>query len=233
MRIRFAPRLVPTLAAFAMIALMVWLGRWQADRAGEKTERQAMFEARVREAPLALSGDSGPAEALIFRRVRVTGLWVPEGQIFIDNQIHQGRAGFHVVTPLRVAGSGRVVLVNRGWTPRTAHYPAAPPVGAPAGEAQVTGLAALPPRRVLELSRETISGNVWQNLSLERYAQHTRLALLPVVVLSDGPEPGFVPVREQPDAGIAKHREYSLTWFSLAATLAILWIVLSVRRDSA
>jgi len=38
-------------------------------------------------------------------------------------------------------------------------------------------------------------------------------------------------VREKPDAGIAKHQEYALTWFSLAATAFALWIVLNVRRE--
>ena len=37
-------------------------------------------------------------------------------------------------------------------------------------------------------------------------------------------------VVETPDAGIAKHREYSLTWFSLAATLAALWVGLNLKR---
>jgi cytochrome oxidase assembly protein ShyY1 len=39
-----------------------------------------------------------------------------------------------------------------------------------------------------------------------------------------------VPTREQPDAGVAKHREYALTWFSLAITTLALWIVLNLRK---
>jgi cytochrome oxidase assembly protein ShyY1 len=37
-------------------------------------------------------------------------------------------------------------------------------------------------------------------------------------------------VRESPDAGVDKHREYALTWFSLAATVLALWIALNARR---
>jgi surfeit locus 1 family protein len=233
MRIRFAPRLVPTLAAIAMIALTTWLGRWQSDRAGEKEALQATFEARSREAPVMLSPSSGPADALLYRRVRVKGRWFPEGQVFIDNRIHEGRAGFHVVTPLRVAGSERVVLVNRGWVERSAAYPQAPDVQPPAaGDVEVTGLAALPPKRYLELSTDTVSGNVWQNLSLERYAEKMRIGVLPVMVLADIASPGLAPVRERPDTGIARHKEYSLTWYSLAATVLALWVVYS-RRTTA
>src|SRR5688572_23587 len=230
---RFGARLLPRLAALAMVALMVSLGSWQERRAEEKAARRATFEARTRETPLVLSGSSGPAEALLYRRLRVSGRWVREGQIFIDNRIHQGRAGFHVITPLAIAGSERVVLVNRGWVPRTATYPAAPDVPVAGGEVELTGLAALPPRRVLELSGETVSGNVWQNLSLERYAQRMRTAVAPVVILADAPAANAVAVRERPDAGVAKHQEYALTWYSLSATLAVLWLVFSVRREAA
>ena len=159
-----------------------------------------------------------------------SGRWIAERQLFIDNQIHRGRAGFHVVTPLRLAGSDAAVLVNRGWVARTAAYPRVPEVAVPRGDIEVGGLAALPPRRVLELSAETVSGNVWQNLSIERYARATGLKLLPFVVLAESAAPGLEPVRAQPDAGVEKHREYALTWFSLAATVLALWIALNLRR---
>jgi surfeit locus 1 family protein len=231
MRIRFAPRLVPTLAAVVMIALTVWLGRWQTHRAEEKEARQAMFDARLREAPVALGADSGPAEALLYRRVRASGEWIAAGQVFIDNQVHQGRAGFNVITPLRLAGSDRAVLVNRGWTARTPAYPAAPEVRVPAGPVTLEGIATLPPVRFLELSSETVAGNVWQNLTLARYAERMHQRVLPVLVLADTAGEGLAPVRERPDFGIERHREYALTWFSLAATLAVLWIVFTFRRE--
>ena len=224
--------MVPTIAAIAMIALTFSLGRWQSGRAEEKAARQAAFAARSAETPLALGGSSGPADALLYRRVRVAGEWDATGQIFIDNQIHNGRAGFHVITPLRIDGGARVALVNRGWTARTAAYPSAPPVRVPEGRVLVTGIATLPPKRYLELSGETISGNVWQNLSLARYAERMRVELLPVMVLADTPAEGLVAVEEKPDAGVAKHREYALTWYSLAATLVALWIFYSFRRSA-
>ena len=155
---------------------------------------------------------------------------MPDGQIFVDNRIHGGRAGFHVVTPLAIAGAGALVLVNRGWVPRSGAYPASPDVPVPAGEQVVEGLATVPPRRVLELSKETVTGNVWQNLVISRYAAQFRREVLPVVILAAPPGPGLAAVEEKPDAGIAKHREYSLTWFSLAATVAALWVGLNLRR---
>jgi surfeit locus 1 family protein len=196
-----------------MIALTFSLGRWQTQRGDEKAVRQAMLEARAREAPMVIGDSPGPAEALLYRHVRVTGQWIPEGQV-------------------RVAGGRRAVLVNRGWIARTADYPRAPDVPVPSGEAHVEGLAALPPARFLELSSETVSANVWQNLSLARYAERMRMELVPVLILAEPPAHGLVAVHERPDTGIERHREYALTWFSLAATGAVLWIVFSFRRQA-
>jgi surfeit locus 1 family protein len=213
-----------------MIALTISLGRWQMHRAEEKEARQSMLESRMAEPPVRLTGSVPSAEPLLFRRVHAEGDWLPERQIYIDNQIHDGRAGFAVVTPLRLRGSASAVLVNRGWEPRGPEYPQAPRVDAPAGPVAVDGIATLPPARFLELSSETVTGNVWQNLSIERYRTRTGLDVLPVVVLADPPAPGLASLAERPDFGVAKHREYELTWFSLAATVFVLWVALNLRR---
>lgn len=219
-----------TAIAVATFALLAWLGSWQLGRADEKRGRQALFDARMRESPLVLTGSVPRPEPLLYRRVRARGTWIAEGQVLIDNRIREGRAGFHVVTPLRLEGQREAVLVNRGWIARGRDYPAAPRVAVPSGPVEVSGIATLPPARVLELSPETVSGNVWQNLSIARYAQRMRLEVLPVVLLADTTAPGLVAVEEKPDAGVAKHLEYALTWFALAATVAALWIVLNVKR---
>jgi surfeit locus 1 family protein len=230
-RYTFAPRAVPTLAAVAFVALTMALGRWQAHRAEEKLQRQALYEARMREAPVRLTGAVDSADPLLFRRVTAAGRWIAERQVFVDNQVHAGHAGFEVVTPLRLAGSDATLLVNRGWIERDANYPRAPRVPVPSGDVEVTGLATVPPARFIELSSQVISGSVFQNLSIERFGQWSGLAALPVVILADTPGEGLTAVTEAPDAGVAKHREYEFTWFSMAATAAVLWIALNLRRS--
>ena len=221
---------MPTAAAVAMAALTLWLGNWQLDRAQQKRERQSLFEARSHDTPLQLTGSVPSAEPLLYRRVRMDGTWLESLQFYVDNRIEAGRAGFHVITPLAIAGSDAAVLVNRGWIARGPEYPRPPRIATPRGAARVSGMAMRPPARVLELSSQTVAGEVWQNLSIERYAAHARLKLLPVVVLAEPAGQGLAAVREVPDAGVEKHIEYAFTWFALAATVTVLWIALNLRK---
>jgi surfeit locus 1 family protein len=230
-RYAFAPRVVPTLAAAAFIALTGWLSHWQAGRAAEKDGRQALYEARMAEPPLEIAGPVASAEPILFRRVHASGKWIEGKQAFVDNQVHEGVAGFEVVTPLELAG-GAVVLVNRGWVARSAAYPSPPKVPVPPGRAQVTGLATLPPRRFVELSPQAIAGNVFQNLTLERYRNWSGIDVLPVMILADPTDPGLVAVSERPNAGADQNREYEATWFLLAATAAVLWLALNLKRTA-
>jgi surfeit locus 1 family protein len=226
----FTPRLVPTLAAAAFIALTVYLGRWQAHRAAEKLERQAEYEARMSEPPVRLAGPVEAAGPLVYRRVRAAGRWLAGRQVFVDNKVHAGKAGFEVVTPLAIAGGHEAVLVNRGWVARDAGYPRPPQVEVPTGEVTVTGLASEPPARFIELGPGAISGNVFQNLTVERYRQWSGMRVLPFVILADDPGPGLAAVTEHPDAGVEQHRQYEATWFLLAATALVMWVALNLHR---
>ena len=219
-----------TAAAAGLIALTLWLGNWQLDRAQEKRERQALLEARMNDNPLTLTAAGSDAQALLYRRVRAAGRWLGERQFFVDNQVHDGRAGFNVITPLALEPGPGVLLVNRGWIARTPDYPRAPRIAVPGGHVEISGLATRPPARFLELSPQTVSGDVWQNLSIERFEKASSLQTVPVVALLDTPPEGLAPVREKPDAGIAKHVEYAFTWFALAATAFALWLGLNLKR---
>jgi surfeit locus 1 family protein len=212
-----------------LVALTVYLGVWQTGRGDEKEERQRLLEARVREAPVLLTGAVPSAEPLLYRKLRASGEYDAAGQIFLDNQVLQGRAGYFVVTPLKLR-DGAIVLVNRGWIARGPSYPQPPQAPVPAGPVDVTGLAVLPAARFIELGPQTVSGRVWQNLTIARFQATTRAPVLPVVLLADTPGPGLAAVHEAPDAGVARHREYALTWFSLAATALVMWVALNLKR---
>ncbi len=226
----------PTLAALVVVVLTVSLGNWQLRRADEKRALQAQRDAAERDAPVDLSASGNDADALDGRRVRVRGRFVSEFEVFIDNRTHRGVAGFHVLSPLRLAGSDSHVLVLRGWVasdPRERWR--VPRVPTPEGEVQVEGIAQRELAHTLELGRTPEPGpddRIWLNVDLDRYRRWSGLAVRQPIVRELAPpqtsagdfDDGLVRDWPQPGGDVEKHVAYAFQWYSMAALAAGLWI---------
>ena len=220
---------MPTIAAFLAVALTAYLGHWQQVRAaGKRAAQQETGEKNIL-SPVRLDARTRDA-AMRHRRAIAVGEWQAAGQIFIDNQVNRGIAGFHVITPLKITDTDTVVLVNRGWIARDATYPLPPSVKVNAGLVSVSGKLSVPSTRFLELSNQSVQGAVWQNLTIERYQKATHKNVLPFVLLAQDATAPLEIVNAPADAGADKHVEYMLTWYSLSATVMVLWLVLNTRR---
>ncbi len=220
--------MLPALAAIATIAVCVAAGNWQHDRMRAKEALRAQFDAAAAAEPIAIASIPNAADwaLLRYRPVTATGEYLAGRQIFIDNKVVAGRAGFHVVTPL-VVGDGRVVLVNRGWIAQTTSRAALPDAPPPPGIVTVRGRVAIPAAGYIELQPEMADGPIWQNLDLARFAVATGLAILPVIVEATAaprPDDGLVRAWPAPDFGIETHRIYMMQWYAFALLAAGLWI---------
>lgn len=230
-KIYFSPAVVPTIAALFAFCLTFYLGHWQQGRAAEKRALQSEFNVRALAVPVQLASNTSGPELLKYSRAVARGEWDLSGQIYIDNKFESDAVGFYVITPLTLAGANRQVLVNRGWVARTATYPQPPNIAVPQGTVTVEGVLTLPSARFLELSKNTIQGRVWQNLTVERYARETGRSVMPLLLLQKDTTAPLRPVTERPDARAEKHVEYMLTWYSLAVTVVVLWLVLNIKRE--
>ncbi len=205
--LRFRPRWWAALLAAAGCGAGVLLGNWQSGRAEDKR-----------------------AAAAAEKRVTLRGTFVATYTVFLDNKVHRGRAGYHVVQPLRLA-DGSHVLVNRGWVAADPRRERLPEVRTPAGEASVEGVRLERFPRAMSAGPRP-EGPVWQNIEFGEFAAWSGLTLAPYAVeqhsaLEDGLE------REWPrsDAAVDKHRSYALQWYSLAALSVVIFLVLGFRRD--
>jgi surfeit locus 1 family protein len=226
----FRPALWPTVATIAAIALFVVAGFWQRDRMQQKLALGLQVEAAAHNAPVPLPTASDWPRWR-YRRVIVEGTFDAAHQILVDNKVHEGHAGYYVVTPL-VQDDGRTVLVNRGWI-AGGERKALPSVPPPQGRVTVTGRIDFPPSKYFELKHDTVSGALWQNLDLARYTQATGVAVLPIVVEQTQPiVSGDTLARDwpAPDFGADKHWMYMMQWFLFAALAAAFWLYFAFRR---
>ena len=230
-RYRFRASLWPTLAALAGVVATLALGNWQLGRGHEKAVLAQRIDTASHDAPIGLTGAQVNADDVVWRRVEVSGRFEPKYEVLIDNRIVRGAVGYYVVMPLKIEGSERYVLVNRGWVAGTGSRGTLPQIATPAQPVRITGLATAPSKRYLELSTKTVEGNVWQNLTLERYRATVPIALQPVVIQQESKlDDGLVREWSAPDLGIDKHYAYAFQWFVMAAAIVIIYIACNVRK---
>ena len=137
----------------------------------------------------------------------------------------QSRPGFFVVTPLQLTGSQQVILVQRGWVPRSfTDRTALPPVQTPAGQVQLQGHLAPWPSRMYDFGAVE-EGPIRQNLDFTAYRLQTGLPLLELSVQQSGAASEGL-LREWPEvaSGVEKHHGYAFQWFGLSALIALLYV---------
>ena len=222
--------------ALAAMALTASLGRWQLSRAAEKEALQAAIAERQRlpaldGASLAQALSEDQARELLHRAITLRGQWLADRTVFLDNRPMARQTGFYVLTPLRLTGSDRVVLVQRGWAPRhQVDRSLLPPVQTPTGEVQVSGRIAAHPPRVYQLGQEQ-GGAIRQNLDLDAWRAETGLPLAPVLVVQTGAASDGLQ-RDWPEAasGVEKHYGYAFQWFGLCTLIGLLLLWFQVVR---
>lgn len=94
------------------------LGTWQVYRLNWKNNLIATKKAALTESPLSIEialQNTELGQEVEFKRVQIKGRWVEDTLYYIIGRTHKGRAGYHVVAPLKL-DSGQVIFVNLGWS---------------------------------------------------------------------------------------------------------------------
>ena len=220
------PRSAAVLLALAVAGAVVLsgLGTWQLMRNGEKQDLSAERDARTAAAPLApAEAFAMPDDDIDWRRLAVDGEWDYDRLQVIANRTRYGQRGEEVVVPLRPAGGGPAVLVNRGWYP-AAERDAVLAILADEDEG-LDGLI-----RVGRSLRATQGPDgSWTRFDVASIAE-----LLPYDVVpwraTAGELVEHLPRSAPPERPVTlyegytnttPHMEYALTWFGLAAAMLI------------
>jgi surfeit locus 1 family protein len=217
---------VRTLIAIAGLLLLATLfarlGQWQMRRAAETRAVGERFAAAAEEPALERAPDAA-ADALRFRRVRVRGAYVPERQFLLDNRIHDGVAGYEVLTPLELADDQRrFVLVNRGWIAADGDRRVLPDIAVDTAAREVGGRIERLPRPGMRLGSgpaEAAAGPVVVVVyptSQELGALLGEPLLDYQLLLDDSAPDGFVRDWRAPGLAIERHFAYAGQWFLLA-----------------
>jgi surfeit locus 1 family protein len=236
---RFKPSLKAALLFGIAFPLFISLGFWQLHRAGEKTAINALREFRATEPVMRLGPEPPPElDDLRYRPIFAEGEYDTAHQFLLDNQLQGQAPGYHVLTPLRLTGSKRAVLVNRGWVPMGANRAELPDIGPlPQGPVRVTGTLDALHRVGFRLKGAELPADGWPSVvqlpEADRLAERLGYPLLPYQVLLDPfAEGGYSRMWQAAPLDSGKNRGYALQWFLFAAVAAFFFIRHAFRRGA-
>lgn len=222
------------LAALAFVTL-ISLGNWQVRRLHWKEALLASVEQQLQAPPITLAeAEALPRSEIEYRPIEVTGRFEHDRERHFF-ATYQGQSGYYVYTPLRLA-DGRAIFVDRGFVPFDMKDAATRTEGQVTGTVTVTGLARdrLDEKPSFAVPENDIAQNIFYWKDIDAMAQSTGLSAGEVVPFfvdaDDAPNPGGLPV-----GGVTRisfpndHLQYAITWYGLAATLAIIVGLLAYR----
>jgi surfeit locus 1 family protein len=232
--------------AFAAVgfAVLVSLGVWQLQRLQWKEALIARVEDRTTAEPVAAPGpDAWPTLDVAdaeYRPVVVTGRYRNDKEAHVVFALTEpkgpyGGVGYMVMTPLET-DEGWIVYVNRGFVPRDKADPATRAEGQIEGSTEVTGLLRRPADRQWFGPGDDAAANEWFSRDPALFAAASGLpadTVAPYIIDADADPtlPGGLPQGGETVVSFPNnHLQYALTWFGLAAALAIIFVGFAFRQ---
>jgi len=231
---RFRPRLWPTVIALPAFLILLGLGSWQMDRLAWKRDLIAEREAALASPPLAAPPARFDPARHAGRRVTARGTFLHGREMYLGPRARDGRPGYEVVTPLILA-DGAAVLVIRGWVPLDRRDPERRAAGQPAGTVAVEGLMRASETPGLFTPDNAPAEGLWYWLDLDAMAAQAGLQRARPYVIEAGPaaNPGGLPIGRPYRVELRNdHLQYAITWYALAAALAVIYILFHRRAGT-
>jgi surfeit locus 1 family protein len=236
----FEPKLLTSLLALVFLYLFVSLGVWQLDRAEYKRTIYADFEDRQSAEAIDFNREINnqlDIETLNWRKLNITGEFLEQYQILLDNQVEQTQAGYYVYTPFKLDRSNTIVLVNRGWLVAGTERQTVPDlVFTTQQKINIYGVAKEVPKTGLLLKEsppEKMSNTVFrvQRINIGELEKLTGEKLLPFIIrLEPESEHGYRREWRLPGSGESTNLGYAFQWFAFAAVLLILYLILNIKK---
>ena len=104
-----------TITLLLLLGLLMSLGFWQLDRAEQKRALLAGYNTDRDATVIQLEPGLQSYRDFNYQSASAAGHYDADRQFLLDNRTHNGRVGYHVLTPFVLRESGAAVLVNRGW----------------------------------------------------------------------------------------------------------------------
>jgi len=242
-RYDFSPTIVPSIVTLAFLVLLIWLGNWQLGRAEYKYNDRELRSSIDTSKTLNLKADMDKTKDVLARHVVIKGSFDDKHVAFVANIKYKGRPGFFVLVPMKFAGSDMHILVLRGWTKQLRQFNVIPKVKSPSNvQRELEAIVDKPPVVGIKKGQPDEGYAQWPKIityvDVAWYESKLGVKFLPYVLREKGESTVGI-IRDWasfPAASLTmppeKHTSYAFQWFSLAAVLLIIYLVVNSKRRS-
>jgi cytochrome oxidase assembly protein ShyY1 len=229
---------LPSLVALMAFAVLIAIGAWQLERKAWKETLIATLTQRLAAAPVDFPsaknwGELTP-ENSEFRRVKARLEFLDVRDVFVYASGSALRddiksPGYFIFAPARLA-EGRLIVINRGFVPATQDYPGS------ARPTEIIGYLRWPEQRQWFMSDHDPASDTWivrDHLSMAKEKRWGEVA--PFYIEQESPLPSVGLPRPAPlkPSLSNNHLQYALTWYGLAAVLAVVFTLWARSRRRA
>jgi surfeit locus 1 family protein len=156
-------------------------------------------------------------------------------QILIDNVIHRGIAGFKVITPLKIEGLNKIILIDRGWIKQNEYRDDIPEINIVEQNETVSGILELP-ELGLVLSDNLVTDEwpkISQTKNFDTISKEYDLELYPMILLADPVHKNSLEYIKITPTNMTpiKHYGYSSQWFLMFIVLCLMYIWYGFKRN--
>lgn len=221
------PKFITLIIAIA-VTLLCCLGVWQISRGLAKSHQLEQWESKHSASPLKNHDLLIDSSIERYTPVQLTGYFINDHTVLLDNKTNSGRVGYHVITPLCFSNE-KCILVDRGWVPLTRSRELLPTIPPILGKLTIEGYLDFAYRN--PLIKQSIENNEikWplrvQQIDIKEIAALLDRNIFPMLVKFK--EPSLHSFEIPPFKGIwlspERHYGYAVQWFLLAITLAVLY----------
>jgi surfeit locus 1 family protein len=215
-----------TIFMFPGLIVLCSLGTWQVKRLAWKTELLTQIDAIYAAEPERLGREQlfqESPEPVFIARGTVRGRYVYSKEIMIQPRTHNGKTGYHVITPFALEDGGGL-LVNRGWVPRDWKNTKSDKQK----KKTITGVLRRPERANLFVPGNDPDNNQWYRLDVEEIIRHHDLKYMsPYVFYAETLEENseFPIPHDKNWRPRNSHLQYAFFWFSMAGLLVLIYIL--------
>ena len=230
------PSLLILIATAIGVFCLSSLGVWQLQRAEEKRTILRNNELQSNNTPQSIRLPVTEPEKLRYQRVELRGKYISSKQFILDNQIHDQKVGYNVLTPFRISNTDFVVLVDRGWLALEKSRQILPEVTVSEEMRTITGTVYALFGKPFTLGEVDNGETNWprliQYLDFDALGNRLGKTLQPFTLRLDSEQKdGYLREWQIFAFSPNRHIAYAVQWFALALTLLVIFVVLHISKS--